>query len=62
MTKHHIIATLEAAYKQQNQLFKLTGANHYGERCEKLRNQLILLYNPELEAGEVEHLNELMEA
>lgn len=62
MTKQHIIATLEASYKQQHGLFKLTGAKHYGERCEKLRNQLILLYNPTLEEGEVEYLNDMMGA
>jgi len=62
MTKTRIIATLEAAYKHNAREFKVTGKALYEEKCAILRNQLILLYNSTLAAGEVEHLNDMMGA
>jgi len=62
MTKQHIIATLEAAHKQNTRNYEVTGKSLYLDKCAVLRNQLILLYNSELAVNEVEYLNELMGA
>lgn len=60
MTKQHIIATLEAAYRHNAREFKATGKSLYQDKCAILRNQLILLYDTTTAAGEVEHLNEMV--
>lgn len=60
MTKQHMITTLEREYQVQRSLYNMTGAKLYSDRCTKLRNQLILLYDTTTAAGEVEHLNEMV--
>ena len=60
MTRQHIIATLEAAYRHNAREFKVTGKFLYQDKCAILRNQLILLYDTTTAAGEVEHLNEMV--